>query len=144
MKHRVQRATVFFIFNRFSADCLPRRPRLLERPAAVAQIEGMEPAKEDRDMNSSIIGKIEKAHRYAREPERVRLRNLEASFRGGHDDYTVRLIDGRWDCSCHTFSSHAVGTCSHVMAMQQLLGPMLSDDARYDREIELAASAATA
>ncbi len=95
-------------------------------------------------MNSSIIGKIEKAHRYAREPERVRVQNLEASFRGGHDDYTVRLTDGRWACSCHTFASHAVGTCSHVMAMQQLLGVMLSDDARYDRDTELAAPAATA
>ena len=95
-------------------------------------------------MNSSIIGKIEKAHRYAREPERVRVQNLEASFRGGHDDYTVRLNDGRWVCSCHTFASHAVGTCSHVMAMQQLLGAMLSDEARYDRDTELAAPAASA
>jgi hypothetical protein len=103
----------------------------------------MEPAKEDRVMNSSIIGKIEKAHRYAREPERVRVQNLEATFRGGHDDYTVRLSDGRWNCSCHTFSSHAVGTCSHVMAMQQMLGAMLSDEARYDRDAAMAAPAAS-
>lgn len=82
-------------------------------------------------MHSSIIGKIEKAHRYAREPERVRLNAIDATFRGGHDDYTIRLRDGHWECSCHTFSSHMVGTCSHVMAMQQLLGPMLSEDARF-------------
>ena len=82
-------------------------------------------------MNSSMIGKIEKAHRYAREPERIRLRSLEATFHGGHDDYAVRLSDGRWECSCHTFSSHVVGTCSHVMAMQQILSAMLSEDARY-------------
>ncbi len=82
-------------------------------------------------MNSSMIGKIEKAHRYAREPERIRLGSLEATFRGGHDDYTVRLSDGRWECSCHTFASHVVGTCSHVMAMQQILSAMLSDDAKY-------------
>ena len=82
-------------------------------------------------MNSSMIGKIEKAHRYAREPERVRFAALEATFRGGHDDYTVRLRDGEWECSCHTFATHVVGTCSHVMAMQQILSPMLSDGARF-------------
>src|SRR5687768_12649711 len=100
-------------------------------------------------MNSSMIGKIEKAHRYAREPERVRFRSLEATFHGGHDDYEIRLAEGRWDCSCHTFSSHVVGTCSHVMAMQQILASMLSDDARYfdgeqpNRTPEPAAAAAS-
>ncbi len=82
-------------------------------------------------MNSSMIGKIEKAHRYAREPERIKFQSLEATFRGGHDDYTVRLVDGTWECSCHTFVSHVVGTCSHVMALQQILSPMLSEGARY-------------
>lgn len=82
-------------------------------------------------MNSSMIGKIEKAHRYAKEPERVRLRSIESTFHGGHDDYTVGLVDGHWRCSCHAFSSHAVGTCAHVMALQQLLFPMLSEDDRF-------------
>lgn len=82
-------------------------------------------------MNSSMIGKIEKAHRYAKEPERVRLQSFDSTFHGGHDDYQVRLIDGHWSCSCHAFSSHAVGTCAHVMAMQQLLSPMLSVEDRY-------------
>lgn len=82
-------------------------------------------------MNSSMIGKIEKAHRYAREPERIRFQRLEATFHGGHDDYTVSLSGAEWHCTCHTFESHAVGTCAHVMAMQQLLGRMLSDDAKY-------------
>lgn len=78
-----------------------------------------------------MIGKIEKAHRYAKEPERVRLQAIESVFHGGHDDYQVGLIDGHWHCSCHAFTSHAVGTCAHVMAMQQLLSPMLSDEDRY-------------
>ena len=83
-------------------------------------------------MHSSMIGKIEKAHRYAREPERVRINGLQAVFQGSHDEYTIELIDGRWTCSCHTFESHAVGTCSHVMALQQMLGEMLAPDLRYD------------
>ncbi|MDQ2671289.1 MAG: hypothetical protein M3Y38_00540 [Actinomycetota bacterium] len=82
-------------------------------------------------MNSSMIGKIEKAHRYAKEPERIRLSTIESTFHGSHDDYTVGLVDGEWHCSCHAFSSHAVGTCAHVMAMQQLLSPMLSERDRY-------------
>ncbi len=93
-------------------------------------------------MNSSMIGKIEKAHRYAREPERVHINTFEASFRGGHDDYVVRLSDDDWACSCHTFSSHAVGTCSHVMTLQQLLAPMLSEKARYS-SAELAEATTT-
>jgi hypothetical protein len=85
-------------------------------------------------MNSSMIGKIEKAHRYAREPERVRFGTFQATFRGGHDDYIVRLRDDEWSCTCHTFSSHVVGTCSHIMALQQILAPMLSEEARFATE----------
>lgn len=93
-------------------------------------------------MNSSMIGKIEKAHRYAREPQRARFTSLEATFHGEHDDYRVRLADGAWNCSCHTFVSHLVGTCSHVMAMQQMLSPMLAEDARFEAEPAAAAQAA--
>jgi hypothetical protein len=92
-------------------------------------------------MNSSMIGKIEKAHRYAREPERVRITGFAASFRGGHDDYAVELKDGHWHCSCHTFESHIVGTCAHVMALQQMLGSMLPEDIRYATEEHEAALA---
>jgi hypothetical protein len=82
-------------------------------------------------MNSSMIGKIEKAHRYAREPERVQIQAIESTFRGGHDDYRVSFENGRWNCSCHTFSSHVIGTCSHIMAMQHMLESMLPQEARY-------------
>ena len=85
-------------------------------------------------MHSSMIGKIEKAHRYAQEPERVRLDALSATFRGGHDQYAVELRDGHWHCSCHTFESHVVGTCSHVMALQEMLAKMLTADSRYSLE----------
>jgi hypothetical protein len=78
-----------------------------------------------------MISKIEKAHRYAKEPERVRLSTFESTFHGSHDDYRVGLVDGHWHCTCHAFSSHAVGTCAHVMALQELLSPMLSRDDRY-------------
>ena len=83
-------------------------------------------------MNSSMIGKIEKAHRYAREPHRVHLAAMTAKFDGDNDAYTIELKDGEWHCSCHTFETHAVGdTCAHVMALQEMMKMMLSDDARF-------------
>jgi len=85
-------------------------------------------------VNSSMIGKIEKAHRYAREPERIQFGGFSATFRGSHDEYQIKLTDGHWECSCHTFSSHVVGTCSHIMAMQQLLSPMLREEDRFWEE----------
>lgn len=82
-------------------------------------------------MNSGMIGKIEKAHRYAQEPERVSITTFQAQFRGSHDTYTVALSEDGWHCSCHTFEAHVLDSCAHVMAAQQILGPMLSEDIRY-------------
>lgn len=92
-------------------------------------------------MHSSLVHKIEKAHRYAQEPERIQIDSISATFRGSHDNYQITLRDGHWHCTCHTFTSHAIGeTCSHIMAMQQLLGSMLSESARYwSREPAVAA-----
>lgn len=85
-------------------------------------------------MNSSMISKIEKAHRYAQEPDRIKFQELKATFHGGHDDYTVTMNEGHWSCTCHTFESHAIGTCSHIMALQEILQKMLTSDARYAME----------
>ncbi len=82
-------------------------------------------------MNSGMIGKIDKAHRYAREPERMNLSEFKATFRGSHDEYIVSLNDHGWHCTCHTFEAHVLESCSHVMAAQLVLGPMLSEDARF-------------
>ncbi len=82
-------------------------------------------------MNSGMIGKIEKAHRYAQEPERVSITTFQAQFRGSHDTYTVALAEDGWHCSCHTFEAHVLDSCAHVMAAQQILGPMLSEEARF-------------
>jgi len=96
-------------------------------------------------LNSSMIGKIEKAHRYAREPERIRINHLSATFHGSHDDYRLHLENDTWTCTCHTFESHVVGsTCAHVMAMQQILTKMLDDDARYSPPESTAEAVASA
>jgi hypothetical protein len=89
-------------------------------------------------MHSSLIGKIQKANLYAREPERVRFDGLSASFQGDHDTYRVAYDGKSWDCNCHFFP--AWRTCSHVMAMQKLIGSMLPKEATYFPEMAAAAS----
>jgi hypothetical protein len=81
-------------------------------------------------MNSSLIGKIEKAQRYQQEPERVTVQSLKADFRGEHDVYHLSLENNHWRCTCSFYSGY--GTCSHVMALQRILSPMLSLESRSE------------
>jgi hypothetical protein len=78
-----------------------------------------------------MIGKIDKAHRYAQEPDRIRITSFDAKFRGSHDEYEITLTDNGWHCSCHTFEAHLLESCPHVMAAQQIFAPMLSEEARF-------------
>jgi hypothetical protein len=78
-------------------------------------------------MQSSLIGKIEKAKRYAQETDRVTFRELSIKFRGENNSYDVNYRDGRWHCTCHFFEGW--GRCSHTMAMEKILGNMLPPEA---------------
>ncbi len=78
-------------------------------------------------MQSSLIGKIEKAKRYAQEKERVTFSELSVRFRGENDNYDISYQDGKWHCTCHFFSSW--GLCSHTMAMERILSDMLPKEA---------------
>ena len=78
-------------------------------------------------MDSSMIGKIEKAKRYAQEKDRVDITGLTATFKGDHDTYQVGLSFGSWNCQCHFFSSR--GVCSHTMALQRILDELLDREA---------------
>lgn len=79
-------------------------------------------------MRSDLISKIEKANRYAGERDRIHFRNLSVDFQGTNDSHITSFIDGKWVCTCHFFAKRE--TCSHVMAMQKVLGDMLPEDAR--------------
>ena len=84
-------------------------------------------------MQSSLIGKIEKAKRYAQETERVTFSELSVKFRGENDNYTTEYKNDKWHCSCPFFSGW--GTCSHTMALERILGNMLPKEAlstQYD------------
>ncbi|HLE59830.1 MAG TPA: hypothetical protein VJA85_09310 [Candidatus Limnocylindria bacterium] len=79
-------------------------------------------------MHSSMMGKVEKAMRYAHEPDRVRIRRIEASFAGDNSTHTITLESDHWHCDCHLYES--AGGCSHTLAIQKMLDPMLSETAR--------------
>ena len=74
-------------------------------------------------MDSSIIGKIEKAKQYAEEKDRVNITSFTAIFKGNHNQYAVRFEDGAWRCECHFFATREV--CSHTMALQRILDQMI-------------------
>ncbi len=78
-------------------------------------------------MQSSLIGKIEKAKRYAQEKERVTFNELSAKFRGENDEYMVGLSNGKWSCTCRFYSQWHL--CSHTMALEQILKEMLPEEA---------------
>jgi hypothetical protein len=83
-------------------------------------------------MYSSLISKIEKAKRYAEEPQRITFQGLEVRFRGDNDSHTVSLRGDEWSCQCEHF--HTSGLCAHVMTLQRLLDVYLTDAVKYTTE----------
>ena len=61
--------------------------------------------------------------RYAAERDRISFSSFQVSFRGDNNTHTVQYDAGNWKCTCSFFPSH--GTCSHTMAMERVLDPML-------------------
>lgn len=72
-------------------------------------------------MHSDMIGKIEKARLYAREPERLQIQMLTATFRGDNSSHPVALNDGQWHHDHE--DDHLVSP--HVMALQRIFAQML-------------------
>lgn len=78
-------------------------------------------------MDSSMIGKIEKARRYATEARgRIIFDQFHATINGDNDSHTVLYDDGRWTCGCNYFHHH--GWCSHTKAMEYLLDGMMPQE----------------
>lgn len=74
-------------------------------------------------MDSGMIGKVAKAHRYAEERERFRFTQLQVTVRGANSDHTVALDGERWSCTCKFFGHHEA--CAHTMALEIMLEGML-------------------
>jgi hypothetical protein len=74
-------------------------------------------------MDSSVIGKIDKAKRYASERDRISIRSLTAHFRGENSEHDLEFVDSEWKCNCNYFVGH--GNCAHTMAMERVLEEMV-------------------
>ena len=78
-------------------------------------------------MDYGMIGKIEKAKRYAEERDRIRIDSFSATFDGENNPHTVTYNDGSWQCDCDFFLTRNV--CSHTMAFERILNDMLAEAA---------------
>jgi len=78
-------------------------------------------------MQSSLIGKIEKAKLYAQELARISFTEFSVKFRGENDIHETGYRNGEWHCSCNFFAIW--GACSHTMALEKILVNMLPQEA---------------
>jgi hypothetical protein len=74
-------------------------------------------------MDYGMIGKIEKAKRYAQERDRFRFEQFSVTFSGDNNLHNVTFNHGQFHCDCEFFTLR--GRCSHTMALEQLLDKML-------------------
>lgn len=87
-------------------------------------------------MDSAVIGKIQKAKEYAEQPERMQFSSFEVHFDGENSTHVVKFEEGDWKCTCSFFAAR--GYCSHTMALQRVLGKMLTSYNSEDAPVELA------
>ncbi len=74
-------------------------------------------------MDYGMIGKVEKAKRYAEERTRIHFDNLAVTFNGENGTHLVTFDGAQWHCDCNFFQSRAV--CCHTMALERVLDKMV-------------------
>ncbi|MFN3741763.1 MAG: hypothetical protein ACK4VW_03700 [Anaerolineales bacterium] len=75
-------------------------------------------------MDYGLIGKIEKAKRYAQEPHRFKFQRFDLTFHGDNNDHHLHFENGNLQCDCEFFITHQ--RCSHTMAIEQVFKDMLA------------------
>ncbi|MBU1660284.1 MAG: hypothetical protein KKD28_02285 [Chloroflexi bacterium] len=81
-------------------------------------------------MDYGMIGKIEKAKRYAEERDRIHVEALKVTFNGTNNPHEVHFENGVWQCDCYFFQTR--GRCSHTMALEIILMDMLPEPPTED------------
>jgi len=74
-------------------------------------------------MDSGMIGKIEKAKRYAEEHNRFRFDTFNLTFHGENNNHQVKFDEGKFQCDCEFFITHQ--RCGHTMALEIILKDMI-------------------
>ena len=75
-------------------------------------------------MDYGMIGKIEKAKRYAEDKHRFRFNQFDVTFHGDNNDHKVSFENGTFQCDCEFFITHK--RCGHSMALEILLKDMIA------------------
>ena len=81
-------------------------------------------------MDNSLIGKIEKAKRYAQERDRFQFTQFEVTLTGTNNPHIVTYKNGDWNCDCDFFKSR--GRCSHTMALEMILEGMVAEGQKVE------------
>ncbi len=76
-------------------------------------------AEKEALLHSSMIGKIEKAHRYAEERARFEFQSMVVTVHGNNSDHTVHYDGERWSCDCDYYQQQR--TCAHTMSLEVML-----------------------
>ena len=74
-------------------------------------------------MDSGMIGKVEKARRYAGERQRFRFNKFDLTFHGDNNNHHVTFDSGAFHCDCEFFVTHQ--RCAHTMALELMLKDMV-------------------
>jgi nucleoside-triphosphatase THEP1 len=83
----------------------------------------VEITEENRDTKekflTKLIGKIQKAKRYAGEPERFLIKGDEVTITTDHGEKHLKKVEDGWLCDCEFFTENKI--CSHLMAVEEFL-----------------------
>ena len=74
-------------------------------------------------MDYGMIGKLEKAKRYAEERQRFLFNKFDLTFHGDNNNHHVLFDNGVFTCDCEFFVTHK--RCAHTMALEHLLKDMV-------------------
>ncbi|HWQ05544.1 MAG TPA: SWIM zinc finger family protein [Longilinea sp.] len=75
-------------------------------------------------MDYGMIGKIEKAKRYAQERNRFHFKSMQVVVDGDNNAHTVSFLNGDWQCDCTFFATR--GRCVHTIALENILEGMIN------------------
>ncbi|MDP1715357.1 MAG: hypothetical protein Q8L41_11500 [Anaerolineales bacterium] len=74
-------------------------------------------------MDYGLIGKLEKAKRYAEDRKRFRFNQFDLTFHGDNNDHHVTYDNGIFTCDCEFYLTHR--RCGHSMALEILFKDMI-------------------
>jgi len=76
-------------------------------------------------MDYGMIGKREKAKRYAEERDRFLFNKFDLTFHGDNNNHHVSFENGVYSCDCEFYVTHH--RCAHTMALEILLRGMVPE-----------------